>query len=542
MRKSPKKSILTVLFDYIKAGKSAKELNDYTESIIAEKVLGYSDHFYNELHQRIKGTNIPEKLFKIEDDLHWFIQVILFLKTQRENLDIGITRLTVAYFYLKNINNNKVDFDYFREYVRNKIQPSEVNISIVEKILFGLNTNSASKNGGDSSVWRVFPNHTYDSTRGPSKYQILRDELGEAIENSNLDEVQLVIAKMSELKETEAYQGLFPNEKRDLMNILNNFNDIMYNFVTIPKNELYELKNRLDSHNYETIEKTLSDINKLEAKNQADEIHIEKLRNAAMVKLKNLRWRRKRKLDKDSGKTTNLQGRIHQKRIKYTPTYSKLPEIESMLAIYFEIAQERIMERKYGLPGTLEIPLPFSGYDNARISEVRGKYICDLIISGTPHKFDLYQKHVEDYALIQVYILVNISDIVKERETKIINFSNNKNRSVSLSVKNPKNEMHFPKYKHKYKTATKLKPKNKKSSNKAPRYKKTWHYRYYGTDFSCDGDALRRALIYTGVAYVPPGYTFVSPSPSDLDGEHLIIETELSKSFLQSLRSAGFTS
>ena len=373
-----------------------------------------------------------------------------------------------------------------------------------------------------------------------NKFETMRRQLSKALFGDDPDPNKVLLI-LNELKQFEDLKNpiYFPyREQKDFMDlqyyIIHHNHDIerfLYHFVTIKK-ELHEFKARIYSaDNRETIEQILSEIYELEPQNEVDRKYIKNLKISATVKLSNLEWQFKNKCVK-----TPVKQNIPENKTKYIPVFDEHPQVGDMLAAFYEIAQERIIKRQYGLPGTIEIPLSFTKFDYAEVKEVNGRYLSKLFSEGIAEDFDLYQEYNGEYALLQVFILANIADIVKDREIKIYN-SHSKYRLKSF------NHSSLTKRKyplHKYKVIPKSKPKTKKQPayTHTQKYNRVWHFRYYGGNFKCNKDALKRALIYTGVAYIPDGYTFVSPSPNTQDGKRLVIETQLAESFMQSLRSA----
>ena len=373
-----------------------------------------------------------------------------------------------------------------------------------------------------------------------NKFETMRRQLSKALFGDDPDPNKVLLI-LNELKQFEDLKNpiYFPyREQKDFMDlqyyIIHHNHDIerfLYHFVTIKK-ELHEFKARIYSaDNRETIEQILSEIYELEPQNEVDRKYIKNLKISATAKLSNLEWQFKNKCVK-----TPVKQNIPENKTKYIPVYDEHPQVGDMLAAFYEIAQERIIKRQYGLPGTIEIPLSFTKFDYAEVKEVNGRYLSKLFSEGIAEDFDLYQEYNGEYALLQVFILANIADIVKDREIKIYN-SHSKYRLKSFNHSSP-TKRKYPL--HKYKVIPKSKPKTKKQPayTHTQKYNRVWHFRYYGGNFKCNKDALKRALIYTGVAYIPDGYTFVSPSPNTQDGKRLVIETQLAESFMQSLRSA----
>jgi len=373
-----------------------------------------------------------------------------------------------------------------------------------------------------------------------NKFETMRRQLSKALFGDDPDPNKVLLI-LNELKQFEDLKNpiYFPyREQKDFMDlqyyIIHHNHDIerfLYHFVTIKK-ELHEFKARIYSaDNRETIEQILSEIYELEPQNEVDRKYIKNLKISATAKLSNLEWQFKNKCVK-----TPVKQNIPENKTKYIPVFDEHPQVGDMLAAFYEIAQERIIKRQYGLPGTIEIPLSFTKFDYAEVKEVNGRYLSKLFSEGIAEDFDLYQEYNGEYALLQVFILANIADIVKDREIKIYN-SHSKYRLKSFNHSSP-TKRKYPL--HKYKVIPKSKPKTKKQPayTHTQKYNRVWHFRYYGGNFKCNKDALKRALIYTGVAYIPDGYTFVSPSPNTQDGKRLVIETQLAESFMQSLRSA----
>lgn len=373
-----------------------------------------------------------------------------------------------------------------------------------------------------------------------NKFETMRRQLSKALFGDDPDPNKVLLI-LNELKQFEDLKNpiYFPyREQKDFMDlqyyIIHHNHDIerfLYHFVTIKK-ELHEFKARIYSaDNRETIEQILSEIYELEPQNEVDKKYIKNLKISATAKLSNLEWQFKNKCVK-----TPVKQNIPENKTKYIPVFDEHPQVGDMLAAFYEIAQERIIKRQYGLPGTIEIPLSFTKFDYAEVKEVNGRYLSKLFSEGIAEDFDLYQEYNGEYALLQVFILTNIADIVKDREIKIYN-SHSKYRLKSFNHSSP-TKRKYPL--HKYKVIPKSKPKTKKQPayTHTQKYNRVWHFRYYGGNFKCNKDALKRALIYTGVAYIPDGYTFVSPSPNTQDGKRLVIETQLAESFMQSLRSA----
>lgn len=516
-------NVLLNIFNGIKQGLSRSQLNDYIERVIVKEPYQYSDIFFSEFNRHSKSLpDIPKSLRKNKDELHWFLQTAIFVKKYRSTINSELTKLIMSYFFLKKVYN-ETKYDFFKEYMDKYIQPNYKNRQIINRLFF-------TEDKKQVELPPTTSKYTVEEVIEPSIFGAMRRQLSKACSNNDINEALRIIHQLDQIGDSH----FSSKEQKEFIDLQYDIERFLYHFVTIKK-ELYELEARLHSSDYKTVEQVLSDIYKLEPQNEIDKRYIKNLEGSARAKLKNLRWlfnwTFKNKCEK-----TPIKQNLLQNSTKYTPTYNEIPQIGGILAVFYEIAQERIAKRQYGLPGIIRIPLPFTKFDYAEVKEVNGRYLSKLFSEGIAKEFDLYQEYNGEYALLQVFILTNIADIVKDREIKICN-SHSKYRLKSFSY-STSTKRKYPS--HKYKVIPKSKPKIKKQPayTHAQKYNRVWHFRYYGGNFKCNKDALKRALIYTGVAYIPDGYTFVSPSPNTQDGKRLVIETQLAASFMQSLRSA----
>ena len=513
-------NVLLNIFNGIKQGLSRSQLNDYVERVIVKEPYRYSDNFLSEFNRHSKSLlDIPESLHKNKDGLHWFFQTVVFVKKYQSTVSPELTKLIMSYYFLKK-THNQIKYDFFKEYADKHIQPSDNNMQIINRLFF-------TEDKKQVELPPTTSKYTIEEVIESSMFGVLRRQLSEARSDNDINKTLRIIHQLDQIGDSH----FSSKEQKEFIDLQYDIERFLYHFVTIKK-ELYELEAELlSSENYYTIKQVLLDIDKLNPQNEADERYIKNLKISATAKLSNLEWQFKNKCVK-----TPVKQNIPENKTKYIPVYDEHPQVGDMLAAFYEIAQERIIKRQYGLPGTIEIPLSFTKFDYAEVKEVNGRYLSKLFSEGIAEDFDLYQEYNGEYALLQVFILANIADIVKDREIKIYN-SHSKYRLKSFNHSSP-TKRKYPL--HKYKVIPKSKPKTKKQPayTHTQKYNRVWHFRYYGGNFKCNKDALKRALIYTGVAYIPDGYTFVNPSPNTQDGKRLVIETQLAESFMQSLRSA----
>lgn len=223
-------------------------------------------------------------------------------------------------------------------------------------------------------------------------------------------------------------------------------------------------------------------------------------------------------------------------------------DLESVLKVFYEIAWRRIQTREYGIPGNCRIPITpqvLKEYSYALVNESGSRFLCKVYNSnGSSFNLNIYdQQPTVNLVLLNIYLVANIADIVKGREVVAATtdpYPEQQGREALNEAKPGKDSRHRSKRKY---PSLHQQPSGKPTGEGTPHRTKTpyqvvWHYRSIGIKRS-SLNALVNALKYTGIAYIPKGYTFVRPQVRNTDqGEifdEVVVETELAASLTKTL-------